>query len=75
VPQEAVMRQTNGKSIVYVVNGQNTVEQRVIDFNSEINGNYIIKSGVKLGDKVITSNLQKIGPGAPVTPIAPETKK
>ena len=75
VPQEAVMRQTNGKSIVYVVNGQNTVEQRVIDFNSEINGNYIIKSGVKLGDKVITSNLQKIGPGAPLTPIAPETKK
>lgn len=75
VPQEAVMRLTNGKSIVYVVNGQNTVEQRVIDYNSEINGNYIIKSGIKLGDKIITSNLQKIAPGAPVTPIAPETKK
>lgn len=68
IPQEAVMRLTNGKSIVYVVSDKNTVEQRVIDFNSEINGMYVIKEGVKLGDKVITSNLQKIGPGSPVNP-------
>ncbi len=80
IPQVAVTRQTNGTSIVYTVENQNCppnvqycVGMKVIETSGEIGNKYIIKSGVKAGDKVITSNLQKIGPGAPISPIEATT--
>jgi hypothetical protein len=32
--------------------------------------NYIVRGGVKAGDQVIVSNLQKLADGAPVKPTA-----
>ncbi len=75
IPQISVMRQTNGTSIVYVIDKNNTVEQRVISFSSETKDKYVVTSGVQPGEKIITSNLQKIGPHAPVMPLDPNMKK
>jgi RND family efflux transporter MFP subunit len=78
IPQIAVMRQTNGTSIVYTITDKNCppnikecVSMKVIDIVGEDGDKYIIKSEIKEGDKIITSNLQKTGPGAPITPIPP----
>lgn len=78
IPQIAVMRQTNGTSIVYTITNKNCppnikecVSMKVIDIVGEDGDKYIIKSEIKEGDKIITSNLQKTGPGAPITPIPP----
>jgi len=69
IPQIAVMRQTNGTSIIYTISPENTVQQHVVTIMSEFDNKYVIKSDVKTGDRVITSNLQKIGPQSPVTPL------
>ena len=72
VPQVAVLRQNNGTNMVYTIkseNNVNTVEQHNIVINGEYEHDYIVVSGIKKNDRVITTNLQKIGPGAPVTPI------
>ena len=58
--------------MVYTIkseNNVNTVEQHNIVINGEYEHDYIVVSGIKKNDRVITTNLQKIGPGAPVTPI------
>ena len=39
---------------------------RPIKLGAMVDGNWIVESGLKAGDKVIVSNLQKIRPGAPV---------
>ncbi|WP_026297686.1 efflux RND transporter periplasmic adaptor subunit [Succinimonas amylolytica] len=73
IPQIAVMRQTNGTSIIYTISPENTVQQHVITITSEFDNKYVVKSDVKAGDRVITSNLQKIGPQSPVTPLETKT--
>jgi multidrug efflux pump subunit AcrA (membrane-fusion protein) len=72
VPQIAVLRQNNGTNMVYTIKqdgDKNVVEQHNITISGEHDHDYIVTSGINANDKVITSNLQKIGPGAPVTPI------
>ena len=69
IPQIAVMRQTNGTSIIYTISPENTVQQHVITIISEFENKYVIKSDVKAGDRIITTNLQKIGPKSPVIPV------
>ncbi len=82
IPQIAVLRLTNGTQVVYTISNQNCppnvkecVAQNIIETDGEIDNKYIIKSGVQKGDRVITTNLQKIGPGAPVIPVAPDATK
>ena len=73
IPQIAVMRQTNGTSIIYTISPEKTVQKHVITITSEFDNKYVVKSDVKAGDRVITSNLQKIGPQSPVTPLETKT--
>lgn len=71
VPQTALGSSQLGK-YVYVVGKGNTVDQRVVSLGPT-NGDLVaISSGVSEGDKVITGNLQKIGPGMPVSPLPQE---
>jgi multidrug efflux system membrane fusion protein len=71
VPQTALGSSQLGK-YVYVVGKGNTVDQRIVSLGPT-NGDLVaISSGVSEGDKVITGNLQKIGPGMPVSPLPQE---
>ncbi|RUY33196.1 efflux transporter periplasmic adaptor subunit, partial [Mesorhizobium sp. M7A.F.Ca.CA.002.07.1.1] len=54
---------------LYVVGKGNTVDQRLVSLGPTSGDQVAILSGVAEGDQVITGNLQKIGPGAPVSPI------
>ncbi len=65
VPQRAVSLTQEGGT-VYVVDGEGKAVIRPIKLGAMVDGNWIVESGLKRGDKVIVSNLQKIRPGAPV---------
>jgi RND family efflux transporter MFP subunit len=70
VPITAVTR-INGKYFSYVVEktDQGTVaRQRPIDVGELLGNDYVIKSGLSPGDRLIVSGIQKIGDGAPVKP-------
>jgi membrane fusion protein (multidrug efflux system) len=65
VPQKAVTVGANGGS-VYVVDGEGRATVKQVVLGALMNGQWIIEDGLAPGDVVITSNLQKIRPGAPV---------
>jgi RND family efflux transporter MFP subunit len=72
VPVVAVNR-LGGQYFVFVAEqGQQgfVARQTPISVGDVVGNEYIVQSGVKPGDRVIVSNLQKIGDGAPVKPTA-----
>ncbi|MBI1779405.1 MAG: efflux RND transporter periplasmic adaptor subunit [Proteobacteria bacterium] len=71
VAQTALGSNQLGK-FVYVVGEGNRVEQRFVKTGASYGPLVVIGEGVKEGESVIVGNLQKIGPGAPVTPLAPK---
>ncbi len=70
VAQSALSSNQLGK-FVYVVGEGNRVEQRFVKPGAS-HGQLVVVDGVKEGESVIVGNLQKIGPGAPVTPLPPK---
>lgn len=65
VPQRAVMEGPTGK-LVYLLGAENKAEPRPVVVGEWSGGDWIITSGLKPGDKVITEGLMKVYPGAPV---------
>ena len=41
--------------------------QRAVEPGPVVGNDYVVKSGLKAGDRLIVSGVQKIGDGAPVT--------
>ena len=68
VPQAAIGSSQLGK-YVYVVGTGDKVEQRLVALGPTEGPLVALQSGVTEGDRVITGNLQKIGPGMPVKPL------
>jgi multidrug efflux system membrane fusion protein len=71
VPQIALGSSQMGR-FVYVIGAQGTVEQRFIETGALMGDKVVIDKGLNAGDKVITGNLQKIGPGMPVQALPPQ---
>ena len=69
VPKVAIGSGQMGK-FVFVVGADGHVEQKFVTLGAEIGDAVVVEKGVAEGDAVITDNLQKIGPGAPVKPRA-----
>ncbi|AJQ93423.1 efflux RND transporter periplasmic adaptor subunit [Gynuella sunshinyii] len=66
VPQVAVTRDPTGGAQVMLVNAESKVEVRPIVVSQIIGTSWLVDSGLKAGDQVIVSGLQKIQPGASV---------
>jgi multidrug efflux system membrane fusion protein len=74
VPQVAVGSSQLGKYL-YVIGDSGKVEMRQVTLGP-INGEKVaVLDGIQAHDKVITGNLQKIGPGMPVQPLPPQEKQ
>jgi multidrug efflux system membrane fusion protein len=67
VPESAVGNDQS-KRFVFVVGAGNKAEYRPVTLGEAVDGNRVVASGLKPGDQVILDGLQKLGPGAPVTP-------
>jgi membrane fusion protein (multidrug efflux system) len=65
VPQRAVLEGPQGK-FVYIVNEQSQAEARPVEAGEWSGDTWIITSGLKPGERVITDGVMKLGPGAPV---------
>jgi len=68
VPQQAVMRDLNGSSVL-VVDADNKVAARPVKTGAAQGDSWIVTDGLKAGDRVIVEGLQKTKPGAPVKPV------
>ena len=77
VPQKAVLRASDGSTSVMVVRPDNTVESRAVELGRSIDNNWLVRSGLVEGDRVVTGGLQKARDGRrveidkPKLPIAP----
>ncbi|MBW3163535.1 efflux RND transporter periplasmic adaptor subunit [Ferrimonas balearica] len=65
VPARGVTRNAKGEATVMVVE-DDKVAQRVVDAEQMVGQNWLIRSGLKAGDKVILEGLQFVRPGVPV---------
>ena len=65
VPQEATMENQEGR-YVYVLDKDNLPKMSYIKTQGEVDGKWVVSSGVKKGDRIVTGGLQKVVPGSPV---------
>lgn len=72
VPQQGVTRNARGEATVLLVNDKNQVEARNVVAAQAIGDKWLIAEGLKEGEKVIVSGLQRARPGTVVN-VAPET--
>lgn len=66
VPQQAVQQGQNG-TFLFVVNTENRAEIRLIDPGPWEQNNWVVYGGLKTGDKVVISGVNKLLPGSLVT--------
>ena len=65
IPQRAVTLGPRGGSVM-VVNAESKAEARPVQLGDLRGSDWVVRSGLKPGEKVIVNGLQKVQPGAPV---------
>ena len=71
VPQTASMENQEGR-FIYILDENNLPRMSYIKTNGQTNdGKWIVTEGVKEGDRIITTGLQKVIPGKPVNIVDP----
>ena len=66
VPQQGVTRDPKGNAIAMVVDGAGKVEQRMLQVDRAIGDQWLVREGLRPGDRLILDGLQKIRPGVSV---------
>ncbi|MBA0167564.1 MULTISPECIES: efflux RND transporter periplasmic adaptor subunit [Pectobacterium] len=66
VPQQGVTRDPRGQATAMVVGEGDKVEPRTLTTSKAIGDKWLVTEGLKAGDRVIVTGLQKIRPGAQV---------
>jgi len=69
---DKVITSQQGLKFAFVVKPDNTIERRTVETGSMFEGKRIVKSGLKDGEKVVSTRLQMLQAGMHVTPV-PET--
>lgn len=70
VPVRAVQT-TLGRQFVYVVTAGDTVRTRDIEAGAWSGDQWIVRTGLSAGDRIVVDGVQKVAPGRPVHAIAP----
>jgi multidrug efflux system membrane fusion protein len=69
LPSSAVQRGPNGP-FTYVVNGDSTVEARPLEIGDDSGGLTVVKKGLALNERVVTTNQYRLAPGVHVRNVA-----
>lgn len=69
VPQQGIQRTPDGGTSALVVNAENKVESREVTVTEAIADQWLVRSGLIAGDRVIYSGLQKVKVGDTVQPL------
>ena len=67
VPQQSVIRNSDGTVSVWTVDETGTVNIHPVTVSKPLGNKWLVTSGLKPGDKVVVEGLQKISPMAKVT--------
>jgi len=73
VPERGVIIGLNGAASVMLVTASNTMVPQPIQIGSAVGSDWVVKSGLKAGDRVIVDGLQKVRPGMTVKPVPAKT--
>ncbi|TDR93192.1 efflux RND transporter periplasmic adaptor subunit [Enterovirga rhinocerotis] len=66
VPQQAVQHDLDGQPQLYVVQDDDTVAARPVSLGDVVDGQWIVRDGVKSGDRVVVDGFQRISMGIKV---------
>ena len=64
VPQQGVTHDARGQATSLVLGADGKVELRVLKLGEAAGDKWVVKSGLKVGDRLIVEGLQKVKPGA-----------
>jgi membrane fusion protein (multidrug efflux system) len=72
VPQQGVTRNARGEATALVLGADDKVELRALDLGDAVGDKWVVKSGLKVDDRLIVDGLQKVKPGvtAQAVPLA-----
>ena len=68
VPQQGVSRTPKGEPVALVVDETDTVRQRMLTLDRAIGDQWLVTSGLSVGDRLIVEGMLKVRPGAVVKP-------
>jgi membrane fusion protein (multidrug efflux system) len=69
VPERGVTHDQRGEPVALVVGAGNKVEQRTLQTDRVVGNQWLVVAGIKPGDRVVVSGVQKAHPGEEVTPV------
>jgi membrane fusion protein (multidrug efflux system) len=72
VPKTAIVQGPQGAA-VYVLDANDVAQARPVQLDREVEKGWIVKSGVKAGERVVTDGVIRVRPGAKVKPVAVST--
>jgi len=70
VPQRGVTRDPKGNAVAMVVDAADKVEQRLLQVDRAVGDQWLVRDGLRAGDRLVLEGLQKIRPGMPVRVVA-----
>jgi membrane fusion protein, multidrug efflux system len=68
VPEDGVTHDHTGKATVLTVGPNNKVATQTVAATRTVGDNWVVESGLKDGDRVIVSGVQRVQPGMAVQP-------
>lgn len=69
VPKTAIVQGPQGAA-VYVLDANDVAHSRPVQLDREVEKGWIVKSGLKAGERVVTDGVIRVRPGAKVKPVA-----
>ena len=69
VPKTAIVQGPQGAA-VYVIDANDVAQARPVQLDREVEKGWIVKSGLKAGERVVTDGVIRVRPGAKVRPVA-----
>jgi membrane fusion protein (multidrug efflux system) len=73
IPAASISRNSKGQAIVMLVNGESTVESRIILEGQNVGDKVLVNEGLVAGEQLIVAGLQKIKPGSVVKGVEQES--
>lgn len=69
LPQQAIQRTNDGRAEVWVIRDDNRVVLQPVEVGPVVDQSWLIRDGLKAGERVVIEGFQKISAGMEVTPV------
>ncbi len=74
IPQNAAIRDSQGNFSVFVMDEKNIVHPQKIEVLQALENQWIVESGLNVGDVIVVEGFQKIAPDAKISPVFAQEK-